>query len=200
MARSEYTVLVFLPFVWFFRHVNMQPPLSTSSTKRPLMWPTFLDQKHFVIAFNDPKPAGYATPKNWNYALKLKIDTPKINWGIKYFIRSFSENLSSIRPEIDFLKSNKVLEKKTECTVLDLAFEPFLAGSPNRNIRIQLPSLSNINDLTHATSLKYPRSQKKYPTPLKHPRSQKKKVYLTPLKHRRSKTSSRQNSHVKNYK
>ena len=41
----------------------MQPPLSTSSTKRPLMWPTFLDQKHFVIAFNDPKPAGYATPK-----------------------------------------------------------------------------------------------------------------------------------------
>ena len=61
--RSEYTVLVFLPFVWFFRHVNMQPPLSTSSTKRPLMWPTFLDQKHFVIAFNDPKPAGYATPK-----------------------------------------------------------------------------------------------------------------------------------------
>ena len=36
---------------------------STSSTKRPLMWPTFLDQKHFVIAFNDPKPAGYATPK-----------------------------------------------------------------------------------------------------------------------------------------
>ena len=61
--RSEYTVLVFLPFVWFFRHVNMQPPLSTSSTKRPLMWPTFLDQKHFVITFNDPKPAGYATPK-----------------------------------------------------------------------------------------------------------------------------------------
>ena len=27
--------------------------------------------------------------------------------------------MSSIRPEIDFLKSNKVLEKKTECTVVE---------------------------------------------------------------------------------
>ena len=32
-------------------------------------------------------------------------------------LRVFPENLSSIGPEIDFLKSNKVLEKKTECTV-----------------------------------------------------------------------------------
>ena len=31
--------------------------------------------------------------------------------------RVFPENLSSIGPEIDFLKSNNVLEKITECTV-----------------------------------------------------------------------------------
>ena len=27
------------------------------------------------------KAGGIRIPKNWNYALKLKIDTPKINWG-----------------------------------------------------------------------------------------------------------------------
>ena len=46
-----------------FSTIPVSPIMSTSSTKRPLMWPAFLDQKHFVIAFNDPKPAGYATPK-----------------------------------------------------------------------------------------------------------------------------------------
>ena len=64
--------------------------LRFSSTKRPLMCPTFLGQKQFVTAFNDPKPAGYAPRQNWNYALKLKIDTPKINWGIEDGIKSLS--------------------------------------------------------------------------------------------------------------
>ena len=95
----------------------MQPPLSTSSTKRPLMWPTFLDQKHFVIAFNDPKPAGYAALKNWNYALKLKIDTPKINWGIKYFIRSLSWKFELNQARNRFFKIKQSFGKKTECTV-----------------------------------------------------------------------------------
>ena len=74
--RSEYTVLVFLPFVWFFRHVNMQPPLSTSSTKRPLMWPTFLDQKHFVIAFKNASAMNFSNqsiPSTWPSGVGLRI-------------------------------------------------------------------------------------------------------------------------------
>ena len=45
------TLHAIFSFVWFFRHLKLQPPLLSSSTKRPLMWPTFLDQKQFVIAF-----------------------------------------------------------------------------------------------------------------------------------------------------
>ena len=74
------------------------------------MWPTFLGQKQFVTPFNDPKLAGYA-PQNWNYAFKLKIDTPKINWGIEDGIKSLSWKLELNRIfEID-LNSNKVWKK-----------------------------------------------------------------------------------------
>ena len=77
------------------------------------MWPTFLDQKHFVIAFSDP-----CYPKNWNYALKLKIDTPKINWGIKYFIRSLSWKFELNQARNRFFKIKRSFGKKTECTVV----------------------------------------------------------------------------------
>ena len=87
--KERDTLHAILPFVWFFLHLKMQSPLSSSSTKRPLMWPTFLGQEQFVTAFGDLKAAGYA-PQNWNYALKLKIDTPKINWGIEDGTKSFS--------------------------------------------------------------------------------------------------------------
>ena len=60
-------------------------------------------------------------PKNWNYALKLKIDTPKINWGIEDGIRSLSWKFELNRTRNRFLKSNEVWE--TECTVFEKSHE-----------------------------------------------------------------------------
>ena len=92
-----------LPFVWFFRRLKMQPLLSSSSTKRPLMWPIFLGQKQFVTAFNDPSRQD-THPKNWNYALKLKLDTPKLNWGKEDGIESLSWKFELNRTRNRFCK------------------------------------------------------------------------------------------------
>ena len=60
--------------------------------------------------------------KNLNSAVNviLKIIPPKKKFGARGWhkdLRVFPENLSSIGPEINILKSNKVWEKISECTV-----------------------------------------------------------------------------------
>ena len=82
----------------------------------------------------------------------------------------------------------------------------FLVGSPNR---IQLPSLSNINDSRHISQTSTI-SKKIYPTPVKHPRSQKKpytcqtstisKKYPTPVKHPRSQKNTLHLSNIRDLK
>ena len=58
-------------------------------------------------------------PSNWNYALKLKIDTQKINWGIEDGIKSLSWNFELNRTRNRFfLNQTKFWNKITECTVL----------------------------------------------------------------------------------
>ena len=62
------------------------------------------------------------TLKNWNYALKLKIDTPKIDWGIEDGIKSLSWKFELNQTRNRFLKSNEVLEKINwmHCTLSDV--------------------------------------------------------------------------------
>ena len=107
-----------LPFVWFFRHLKMQPPLSSSSTKKTidvtdLSWPKTI---RFRLEWS--KAGRIRAPSNWNYALKLKIDTKKINWGLEDGIESLSWNFELNQTRNRFFKSNKVLEKNNwmHCT------------------------------------------------------------------------------------
>ena len=147
-------------YVWLFRHVNMQPPLSTSSTKRLLMWPTFLDQKYFVIALILMIQSQQDTlPKNWKYALNLKIDTPKINWGIKYFIRSLSWKFELNQTRNRFFKIKQSFGKKTECTVftsrimykLEVCSDGTTSAAPRsfRQNRSTASTLSDIMQVQH---------------------------------------------------
>ena len=94
--KERDTLHAILPFLWFFQHLIMQPPLFSSRTKIPLMWPTFLGQKQFVTGFKYLKPAGY-TPLKTETALWNLNWTPQIYSGFK----SFPESLSSIGQKID---------------------------------------------------------------------------------------------------
>ena len=103
--KERDTLHALLPCVWFFRHLKMQPPLSSSSTKEH--WcdrPSLVKNNLLPILVIQSRQDTH--PKNWTYALKLKIDTQNNKLGLRgWHEEVFPENLSSIGLEINFLKS-----------------------------------------------------------------------------------------------